>query len=86
LRDGWTNTGYQEYITHRAGPNDKSGVPQVVAKIREVLSITPTFDILIAEQEDNAMASVAGGRKILVIDVGFLEKLNSIANTRWAAI
>jgi len=86
LRDGWTHSGPEEYITHRAGPNDPSGVPQVVARIRQQLSITPAFDILIAEDEDNAFATVAGGRKLLVIDVGFLEKLNQVAHTHWAAI
>lgn len=86
LRDGWSNAGPEEYITHRAGPKDKSGVPQVVSRIRHTLSITPTFDILIAESEDNAFATVAGGKKILVVDVGFLEKINGIAGTQWAAI
>jgi hypothetical protein len=86
LRDGWSDTGPEEYITGKASSKDKSGVPQVVAKIRQVLSITPTFQIFIAEDEDNAYATVAGGKKILVVDVGFLEKLDGIAGTQWAAI
>jgi len=91
LQDGWSDTppeGYisGEYITGKAGPNDKSGVPQVVAKIRQVLSFTPNFEIWIAEQEDNAFATVSGGKKILVVDVDFLENLDRIARTQWAAI
>jgi hypothetical protein len=86
LHDGWSDTGPEEYITRKAGPKDKSGVPQVVARIRQVLSVTPSFEILIAEDEDNAFATVAGGKKILVVDVGFLEKLDGIAKTQWAAI
>src|SRR5450432_550427 len=66
IRDGWSAAGPEEYISHRAGPKDKSGVPQVVNMIRHTLSVTPTFDILIAKEEDNAFATVAGGKKILV--------------------
>jgi hypothetical protein len=86
LRDGWTNTGPEEYITHRAGPKDKSGVPQVVNRIRQELTITPTLEVLIAEQEDNAFATVAGGKKLLIVDVGFLEKVDKVSGTQWAAI
>lgn len=84
--DGWSGTGPTEWITHRAGKNDSSGVPQVVESIKKVLSIGPSFDIYIAKNEDNAFATVAGGRKILVVDVGFLEKLNRVARTEWGAI
>jgi hypothetical protein len=61
-------------------------VPQVVDQIKRRLSINVTFDIYIAENEDNAFATVANGRKILVVDVGFLEKLNKVARTEWSAI
>jgi len=86
VRDGWTDDGPTEYVTHRARANDKSGVPQVVEQIKKKLSFRAEFDVYIAEQEDNAFATVANGRKILVVDVGFLAKLNRIAKTEWGAI
>jgi hypothetical protein len=87
LQGGWGDDGPTEYITRRARTlNDPSGVPQVVEQIKRMLSITASFDIYIAEEEDNAFATVANGRKILVVDVGFLEKLNAIAGTEWGAI
>jgi len=88
LSRGWSNddTGVHEYITRKAGVSDPSGVPQVVDQIQQALSFRAAFDIFLAEQEDNAFATVANGRKILVVDVDFLEKLNHVAKTQWAAI
>jgi hypothetical protein len=57
-----------------------------VERIKGALSIQASIDVLIAEQEDNAFATVAEGRKILVVDVGFLEKVNQKAGTQWSAI
>lgn len=85
VRRGW-NANKSEYITHRAGPNDRSGVPQVINRIYEVLSIKPHIDIYLAEREDNAFATVAGGRKIIVVDVNFVESVNKRAGTGWGAI
>jgi hypothetical protein len=86
LQDGWSDDGPAEYVTRQARPNDESGIPQVVEQIQKKLAIHASFDIYIAEQEDNAFAAVANGRKILVVDVGFLVKLNQIARTKWGAI
>lgn len=86
LDNGWSDEGPEEYITRRAKKNDSSGVPQVVNQIKTALSIRVNFDVFIAEDEDNAMATVANGQKILIVDVGFLEKLNRITHTRWSAI
>lgn len=86
LRDGWSASGPSEYITREARPDDPSGIPQIVARIRQVFSIAVPFDIYIAEKEDNAFAAVANGKKILVVDVGFLEKINGTARTQWGAI
>lgn len=86
LVDGWSDYGPSEYITRRATSTDRSGVPQVISRIMKALSFSADFDIFIAEQEDNAFAAVANGRKILVVDVGFLEKLNRAARTQWGAI
>lgn len=86
LKEGWSDSGPSEYITRQATKNDRSGIPQLARRINEVLSIEARFDIFIAAQEDNAFAAVANGRKILVVDVDFLEKLNRISRTEWAAI
>lgn len=86
LATGWSATGPREYVTHQARPNDPSGVPQAIDEIRRSLAVTARVDVYIAEEEDNAFATVAGGRKIVVVDVGFLEKLNRSAGTEWAAI
>ncbi|MBX3332171.1 MAG: hypothetical protein KF722_17335 [Nitrospira sp.] len=89
LKDGWSDggqSGFVEFITHKAGPNDNSGIPQVVERIKEVLAVKASFDVFIAKNEDNAMAAVANGKKILVVDVDFLDNLNKISKTQWAAI
>lgn len=85
--NAWSDTGPREYLTRRAGPHsDPSGIPQVVRAINDSLSISPEFDIFISEGDDNAMAAVAGGRRIIVFDVGFLARLNRVVGTRWSAI
>lgn len=86
LNRGWDDEGPEEYITRQARKNDPSGIPQVVARIMETLSFKADFDVFIAEREDNAFAAVANGRKILVVDVGFLSKINKVARTEWGAI
>ena len=83
----WSDTGPHEYVARRAtSPTDSSGVPQVVRRINRALSINPDFDILILRGDDNAFAGVAGGRRILGIDVGFLVRLNQHVGTEWSAI
>lgn len=87
LRRGWGDTGPQEYITREARRNnDPSGVPQVVDGIMKSLSFNVDFGVFLAEGEDNAFATVAGGRKILVVDVDFVDRLNRMVGTQWAAI
>lgn len=86
VREGWSDVGPREYITHRARPNDPSGVPQILRGVLTALSVRVAIEVYIAEREDNAFATVADGRKLVVVDVGFLEKLNAIAGTEWAAV
>lgn len=83
---GW-NRQKDRILARRATDNDKSGVPQVVARIKETFRFENEIDILIArDREDNAFATVAEGRRLLVADVGFLRRLNRRAGTDWAAI
>jgi len=86
LKSGWFGKAGSSYVTHKAKRNDKSGVPQVIEKIYESLNIAPDVEIYLAEREDNAFATVAGGKKIIVVDVGFVEGINRKAKTEWAAI
>jgi len=86
LNGGWGDDGRDSYITHEAKPNDKSGVPQVVKNIEKVFGFNVPIHVMIAAQEDNAYATVAGNKKILIVDVGFLEKVNQYAGTEWSAI
>lgn len=83
---GWKSKRKREYITHRAKPGDKSGVPEVINRIYEVLSIKPEIEIFLAEKENNAFATVAGGKKIIVVDVNFVVSVNRLARTEWGAI
>lgn len=85
LEEGWTGRG-REYVTREAVSNDRSGVPQIVRRINRELGFEYEFRILITENEDNAYATVAGGQKILGIDVDFLKRLNRDVGTEWSAI
>lgn len=87
LDDGWSSYGSSNYVNaRRPRPNDPSGVPQVVDAINVALGISPNFDVYISEGQNNASASVSNGRKILSIDVDFLEEINRMAGTEWGAI
>jgi len=86
LQNGWSDKGPFEYVTHRAGPNDRSGIPEVVKRIMQALRFRADFEVYIAEAENNAFAAVASGKKILVVDVDFLESINRQTRTDWGAI
>jgi len=77
-----------KYITGTAnGLAHPSGIPRVVYEIERILRTQLGLKIYLAEQENNAYAKKnADGSKLIVIDVGFLQKLNRMANTQWAAI
>ena len=61
-------------------------MPEVVRKIKRSLSINPDFDILILKGDNTAFAALDNDRRILGIDVGFLDRINRKAGTEWAAI
>lgn len=83
----WSNTGPLEYLAQRVNPgNDSSGLTEVVRKINRSLAIGPAFEILILKGDNNAFAAIANGRRILAIDVGFVDRVNREVGTDWAAI
>lgn len=86
VTDGWDGTTTREFITRQARSNDPSGVTDVVDRIMSSMSFKADFDIFIAEHDDNAFATVANGRKLLVVDVGFVKRVNRVAGTEWGAI
>lgn len=85
LRGGWTNRA-RNIVTREASGSDRSGVPQIVSRIRDELGFTGDFRILITRDEDNAYAMSAGGERILGVDVDFLARLNRRVGTQWSAI
>ena len=87
MRDGWSDAANWQYVDRKASSDDDaSGIPQVVRRIEQVLSFNVPLDVYIAKQEDNAFAAVSNGRRVLVVDVGFLQKVNRTSRTQWAAI
>jgi hypothetical protein len=86
MRDGWSDSSEWQYVDRKATSNDDSGIPQVVMRIMRSLSTNADLDIYIAKGEDNAFATVSNNRRVLVVDVGFLQKINRAARTEWAAI
>jgi predicted Zn-dependent protease len=85
-QSGWVATLPQQFIVRRADAEDSSGVPEVVRRITEALSFSAEFDVFISSEENNAFATIAGGKKVLVVDVGFVNWLNRRVGTEWAAI
>lgn len=86
LNRGWSSSYSGDYIKRRARTNDPSGIPQVVDRIQRSLGFRSDFEILIAENENNAMAVLENGKRFLVIDVDFLDGLNRRTGTQWSAI
>jgi hypothetical protein len=86
IKDGFYGKQKSEYITHRADPGDESGIADVVVEIKKVLSIDTEIIVLIAKAEDNCFATRANGKRLLVADHYFLNKVNKLSGTEWGAI
>jgi len=89
LDGGWSDHSSHggDYIsTQKARTTDTSGVPQVVSQIERALQFDIPIDIYLAKRENNAFATVANGRKILVVDVDFLDSMNRNTHNEWSAI
>lgn len=85
-RDGWSASEPASFALRRARSNDPSGLPQVIQRVKSSLSVDVPIDVYITQEEDNAFAMVSNGRRIVGADVDFLQRINSMAGTEWAAI
>lgn len=76
-----------EYITREAGSGDKSGIPDVVEEIKKQIGVKVTITVYISEKEDNCFATIAaGGKRVIIADQLFLNRVNKVSGTEWAAI
>jgi len=82
----FSNPGTEEYITRKASVGDDSGIADVVASIKSVLGANGRIDIYVAMNEDNASATIIEGQKALIADHHFLNRMDTGAGTKWAAI
>lgn len=93
VEEGWSDSPPDayihrrtEYIVRKAQRNDPTGIPDVIGKIKKTLDIAVPIDIYIAKDENNAFATVANRKKIIVADTGFLVHINRVSRTDWGAI
>lgn len=88
LKNGYYyNDKAQEYITREAKLGDKSGIPDVVKEIKNKIGMTVPIYVYIAKEEDNCFATIAeGGKRVIIADQLFLNKVNKSSGTEWAAI
>lgn len=83
---GWSDNARLLAASRPAGGGDRSGIRQVVERVTEALALRTPLEVRLIENTDNAFAVFDGNRRYVVIDVDFLERLNSQVRTRWAAI
>lgn len=77
----------KSYITHEAVVGDDSGIPDVIEKIKSTLGFSIPIRVFIAKGEDNCSASIGNnGVRAIIADQLFLNKVNNISGTEWAAI
>lgn len=74
------------FITREVYPGDKSGIADVVVNIKKQFQINPDIGIFLANDEGNCYATTLDGRRVLIVDHSFLNKVNEDAGTQWAAI
>jgi hypothetical protein len=65
---------------------DGSGIYEVVQTMKNTLKIDTRFETFLVRNLDNAMAKIQNGRRMLIIDVDFLEKVNRSCGSEWCAI
>lgn len=88
LKKGYYFKGQpQEYITRQAQIGDNSGIADVVEEIKSQLGFDVPINVYIAKDEDNCFATIGEqGIRLIIADQLFLNKVNKISGTQWAAI
>jgi hypothetical protein len=87
LTSGWSDRGGGKILAKEVRNDDPSGIPKVVSRIEQALHFSSKIEVLIVKgKEENAFATVADGRRLLVIDEGFLRGANRKAESDWAAV
>jgi predicted Zn-dependent protease len=77
----------KSYIVSQAEVGDETGIYDVIEEIKKSIKINVSFDVFIAEDEDNAFATIGkDGRKIINADHMFLVRINEDSGTKWGAI
>lgn len=92
--NGWGKTGHinassgeHEIKVTKVGKKDKSGVPEVIRRIEEAFDTSTNISVFLTNRrEGNAYATVVDGQRMIVADIDFFTKVNSEAQTDWAAI
>jgi hypothetical protein len=87
-RNGFYNIGTgKEYITREASPGDESGIPDVIESIKHELGFNIPIRVFLAKDEENCFASIGeDGVRLIIADQLFLNKVNRLSKTEWAAI
>lgn len=87
LTGGWQSRGGTRIIARVAGANDASGVPQVIDRIEKALNVETGIRVLVAtSRQGNAFATLSAGRRLIVVDLDFLDRVNAKGESDWAAI
>lgn len=89
LKDGYFGAGRtkaKQFITREAHIGDDSGIPEVVQAVKKQIGFTGDISVYIASKEDNCFATILDGRRVLIADHLFLNKVDKDAATQWAAI
>lgn len=89
MKDGYFGYGRinaKQFITREAHLGDKSGIPEVVQLIKKQIGFTGDIFVYIASKENNCFATILEGRRVLIADHSFLNKVNKVSSTQWAAI
>jgi len=85
-KNGWSNALPSSNNLREVFVDDPSGVPEVVAEIEQALHFDADIDIFLADGINNAYATIANGKRELIIDVGFLENCNQQISNNWFGI
>src|SRR5689334_9227936 len=84
VREGWTSNEYLLSSSRPVSAGDPSGVPEALAVVARTLRLHWRLEVRLIQNTDNAFAVRLGNRRIVVADVNFLDRINSMVRTRGA--